>query len=298
MPPVQWRGVGRGGLDGLCGRQAAAFGGPRPRGILPSMNRMADRTKAGARIKYELRALGREDLPERFELDGLVYRRMVTVKHDFYAVTGFYEDDSGKRVVLKIGRVIPFHGVELKWLGRWLRDKEVRCYRELGDLPAVPKLVGLLGPTGFVHEYVPGRPLAKDRPVPDGFFDQLDALLAKLHARGIAYVDTNKPENILLGNDGRPHLIDFQVSWDRAMLPGPLGRWIMRRLAREDLYHIRKHRRRLRPDELTAEQLKAYERKSWAIRLHRFLSRPYFIIRRRLMAKWKKEGRVLAEGSK
>src|SRR5258707_12335587 len=90
----------------------------------------------------------------------------------------------------------------------------MRFYRKLQDLPNIPRLLGTVGDTGFVHEFVAGRPLASERPVPDGFFDRLVDSLAELHRRGIAYVDTNKPENILLGDDGQPHLIDFQISWD------------------------------------------------------------------------------------
>ena len=86
----------------------------------------------------------------------------------------------------------------------------MRIYRRLGDLPNVPEMLGLVGETGFLHAFVEGRPLEKGKPVPDGFFAELEALLREVHKRGIAYVDTNKPQNILLGDDGRPHLIDFQ----------------------------------------------------------------------------------------
>ncbi len=150
--------------------------------------------------------------------------------------------------VLKIGRVADFAGMPLEWLGKWICGREMRFYRKLADVPNVPKVLGMVGPTGFVHEYVQGRPLSKDRPVPDGFFTQLQALLDELHRRGIAYVDTNKPENILLGDDGKPHLIDFQISYDLH----EFGNWfvnraILRHMQREDFYHILKHKRRLRP---------------------------------------------------
>ena len=125
-------------------------------------------------------------------------------------------------------------------------------------------------PTGFVHGFVEGKPLSKDRPVPDGFFRQLVELLDELHRRNIAYVDTNKPENILLGDDGRPHLIDFQISYDMHEIGNWwLNRMILRQLQREDGYHILKHKKKLRPDEMTPEEISASERKSWPIRLHR-----------------------------
>ncbi|MDB5296283.1 MAG: serine/threonine protein kinase [Phycisphaerales bacterium] len=246
-----------------------------------------------------MRALGRDDLPEAFTIDGVAYRRTRTVKHDFFAATGFYADPAGRPVVLKVGRAAKFLGWRLDWLGRWLCERELRFYRRFADLPNVPAVVGRVGPTGFVHAYVEGQPLSKDRPVPDGFFDQLDALVTALHARDTAYVDTNKPENILLGDDGRPHLIDFQISFDLHDLDDwPWSRWLLRRMQREDRYHLLKHKKKLRPDEMTKEEWERAERKSALIRAHRFFTRPYFLVRRRAFRKLRETGRLLPEGSK
>ncbi|HWE03516.1 MAG TPA: hypothetical protein VG326_14015 [Tepidisphaeraceae bacterium] len=242
------------------------------------------------RVWHWMRALGKDPLPRHFEIDGVAYRLVRSVKHDFMAATGFYEDVAGHRVVLKIGRVAPMFGIPLRWIGRFLCRRETRFYRKLQDLPNIPRLIGLIGDTGFVHDYVHGRPLAADKSTPDGFFDQCTALLAELHRRGIAYADTNKPENILLGDDGRPHLIDFQISWD--------FRFLLKRMQREDIYHVLKHKKRLRPDELTAEELHRVRHKSFLIRAHRTVSRPYFLIRRRLFKHLRDSGRVMPEGSK
>jgi hypothetical protein len=246
-----------------------------------------------------MRALGKRDLPPTITIGDTVYRHERTVKHDFWAVTGFYQNDDGKRVVLKMSRTTDFAGVPLSWIGRWLCNREMRFYSKLGDLPNVPALLGKIGSTGFVHDFVDGRPLSKDRPVPDGFFDRLLALLRELHCRDIAYVDTNKPENILLGDDGLPHLIDFQISYDLHELGDLwLNRKLLTQLQSEDLYHILKHKKRLRPDEMTEGELAAAERKSWLIRLHRFLTKPYFRLRRRTFKRLRDAGRLLPEGSK
>lgn len=225
---------------------------------------------------------------------GVNWRRTDLIKHDFFAATAFYRDDEGRKSVLKIGRTIPYWGFPMNWLGRRLRDREVRIYVKLADLPNIPAMLGLVGDTGFLHAFVEGRPLEKGKPVPDGFFRELESLLKEIHRRGIAYVDTNKPQNILLGDDGRPHLIDFQISYDRNRFP---TKWLVRRFQREDLYHIRKHRRRMRPDEMTPEELAQAAKVSPWVKVHRFLTWPYFRIRRALFRKLEKDGRLLPSGS-
>lgn len=260
------------------------------------------RTGRPDRVAYSMRALGKTGLPPEFTLNGTTYRLVRTVKHDFFAGTAFYRDGAGRTVVLKASRIADFAGVPLLWLGRWLCRRELRFYTKLADLPNIPDVLGTVGPTGFVHDFVAGRPLEKHLPVPDGFFDELQDLLSELHRRGLAYVDTNKPQNILLGDDGRPHLIDFQISWDveEFDLPGlrTLNRWWLRRLQQEDFYHVLKHKRRIRPDEMTPDETERAMRRSALIRLHRFVSKPYFMLRRRTFKRLRDTGRLLPEGSK
>ena len=152
-----------------------------------------------------------------------------TIKHDFFAATGLYRDAAGEQFVLKMGRTSDFAGVPLRWLGQLLRRRELHFYQKLSDLPNVPAIVGKVGETGFVMEFIPGRPLSETSGVPDHFFDKLHEPTREVHRRGIAYVDTNKPQNILLGEDGEPHLIDFQISWDIEYLGRSWpNRWLLR----------------------------------------------------------------------
>lgn len=246
-----------------------------------------------------LRALGKRDLPQYFTLNHVSYRHEKTIKHDFFAATGFYLSQAGERVVLKVGRTQEYAGVPLQWLGRWLCNREMRFYSNCQDLPNVPKLLGKVGPTGLVHAYVEGQPLSKHRLIPDRLFDELFALLETLHARNIAYVDTNKPQNILQGDDGRPYLIDFQISFDlKDFGDNFLTRAILRRLQKEDRYHILKHKRKLRPDLLTEQEKAAAGKVSWFIKAHRFITKPYFLIRRRTFKRLRESGQLAPEGSK
>ena len=238
-----------------------------------------------------LRALGPEDLPPSIMLADGEYRHLRTFKHDFFAATGLYEGPSG-RVVLKMGRVVGLFGLPMAWLGELLAGHEASIYQEVDGLDGVPRWLGRWGRTGIVHAFVEGHPLQRNEYVPDDFFPRLEALLAELHRRGIAYVDLEKRENILVCADGSPALIDFQISykwagyqggrrtgWQRLM-PASVGNLLLTKLQQGDRYHVLKHRRRHRPDTLTAEQLAASYRRGWYIELHRRASWPFTALRR------------------
>lgn len=246
-----------------------------------------------------MRALGKHELPETIAVSGVEYRLVRSVKHDFFAATGFYDNAAGRRVVLKVGRTQDFAGVPMLWAGQRSCSRELRFHRKLRDVEQVPRVLGTLGKTGFVMEYVAGHRLCDVPRVPNGFFCELQELMERLHERGIAYVDANKTQNVLVSTDGRPHLIDFQISWDLETLGrGWLGRKILAHLQSEDGYHILKHKSRLRPDELTPDERGRTERKSLLLRTHRFLLKPYFGIRRHTFRRLRDSGRLLPEGSK
>jgi len=231
---------------------------------------------------YALRDLA---MPAQVTCNGGRYDHVETFKHDFFAATGLYRGPDGL-AVLKVGRVNDFLSLPMEWLGRFLCGREGRIYQAVHDLPGVPRFIGTVGTTGFLHEFVPGHPLQRRERVSDTFFDELADLLGALHARHIAYVDLNKRQNILVGDDGRPYLIDFQIS---LFLP-PRGwrgwwplRWLLARFQQADWYHTCKHKRRLRSDLLSAVERERVERLSIWIRLHRLVARPLTLLPRRTL---------------
>lgn len=238
-------------------------------------------------------------MPEEVFCNDHTFRWSHTFKHDFFAATGTYEGPDGT-AVLKVGRVTSLFGLPLSWIGRFLCGREVAHYERVQDLPGVPALIGRVDATGFLHDFVPGRPLGRDDTVSDTFFAELQEMLDTLHKRDIAYVDLNKRQNILLGEDGKPYLIDFQISiycpakgWGR--IPG--ARWMLRRFQHADHYHLLKHKRRLRPDQLTEDERKIVEHLSIWIRLHRLIARPLTQLRRALLKKLSKSETMHVPGS-
>jgi hypothetical protein len=232
-----------------------------------------------------LLALGKEPPPEAIEVAGASYRLERVYKHDFFAYTGLYGGSAG-RIVLKIGRTAGICGVPLRWVGRLHAWHESAVLAEVDDLDVVPRFTGRWGPCGITHEFVPGHPLARGEHVPDDFFPRLAEGLEAIHRRGLAYVDLEKCENVLVGDDGRPYLFDFQIAWrwpfhrTRGLWPLPA---IARRFQAGDRYHLRKLQLRTRPDQFTPEELAQARHKPFLVRLHGSLTRPLTWLRRRVL---------------
>lgn len=253
-----------------------------------------------------LKALGKEPPPEGIELAGSAYRLERVYKHDFFAYTALYAGPSGK-VVLKIGRKAAFFGLPLSWIGRLTAWHESSVLREVDDLPIVPRFTGRHGKHGMTHAFVPGHPLAKGERVPDDFFPRLSAGLAEIHRRGLAYVDLEKCENVLVGEDGSPWLFDFQIAWRWPFAFGRggfLDRWIAARFQAGDRYHLTKLQLRTRPDLFTEEELAAAKRKPFWVRLHNSVARPLTLLRRSVLKridparKGEERGRVRTPGAR
>lgn len=243
-----------------------------------------------------LRALGHDDPPVRFEAGGFTWQRLEIYKHDAFAATALYArvDDPERRAVGKFSRRQSAFGVPMGWLGRRFHDREVAVYRRMAGQPGVPAQLGepivegQRWPNAAAREYVVGHPLEHDERPNDDFFPALEQLLEAFHARRVAVVDLHKRDNILVGEDGRPHLMDFQIS-----LAGSYGwrawidprAWWLPSAIRADRYHMMKHWVRHRPDQLSAEQRDLDQYRPASIRLWRRLVKPIHLARRKLFVR-------------
>ena len=178
-------------------------------------------------------------------------------------------------------------GVRIPPLAALLARHEADLYDRLAGLPGIPRLVSRPRPDAFLREYVEGETVRATGRIPDGFFAALEGVLRGVHGRGVAYVDLAKEENVLVGADGRPWLVDFQVSLARE---GPL-RALVARFQREDLYHLSKMRLRRRPDEATPEDRRRVAGRSRLSRLHRAtVKKAYNLLTRHLVTRWSGAG--------
>ena len=202
------------------------------------------------------------------------------------------------RIVVKFGRRQPFCGLPLDWVGRFNRDHEEAVYRCLAGVEGVPRWLGRVGELGYAIEHIRGRPLDHPPAPPPGFFDRLRRIFDAIHARGVAYGDANKRSNILIAPDGGPFLIDYQLAlrrrddwpWPLRAVVGALVGYI----AGRDLYHLCKHKRRIAPREMTAQEEAISRDRGGLHVLHRKLTKPYRSLRRAFLRRQHERGRLVS----
>lgn len=238
------------------------------------------------------RALGNENPYQTIEIDAKNYRLLEVFKHDSWAATAIYGNEDNK-IVCKFNRQQPILGVPMSWLGRRLAQRENKFLKMFNGFPFFPsysgevKVNGVALPYASAHHYIEGTPLKRyEYKVSDDFFPQLQNALKCLHARQISYMDLNKQENIIVTEQGKPVLIDFQICFHLPQWwPGnskPM-RYLLRLLQQSDNYHLMKHYSRLRPDLFTPTELKRVQKRPWFINFYRCIQTPLRGLRRKLL---------------
>ena len=237
------------------------------------------------------RALGQAEPPEAVEIGGERYRRIEVLKHDSWAATAIYASATGK-ALCKFNRRQPILHIPMAWLGQRLAARERHFHTRLAGVVGIPAHLGTVSvdgvelPNAFSREFIEGHVLDRHQRVDDDFFPDFIRLLADVHARDVAHVDLHKRENVLVDRDGRPWLIDFQISFslpsDAPLLGLPL-RSLLRILQQCDDYHLLKHHLHHRPDQAGLEANEIDRRRPWWIRLHRRFAVPFRTLRRQLL---------------
>jgi hypothetical protein len=143
-------------------------------------------------------------------------------------------DVDGRRVAVKDYGARPF--LARQTIGRLLVRRECRAYQRAGAVPGLAPFLGRLGPFTLATAWIDAVPLA-DHPresVTSETFDRLDALIAGLHARGVALSDLHH-RDVLVAGDGSVHVVDLAVAHVLGPRPGALRRRVFARLSAQDL---------------------------------------------------------------
>jgi hypothetical protein len=241
-------------------------------------------------------ALGDGQLPESVNVANKMWHKVKTFKHDFFAATGLYKNDQEEVSVLKIFRPRSFLLLPYWLLSIFEARHEEKVYLRLQDTGHVPKWIGRYGRSGIMHEFVPGCHLNRGTTVSDDFFPKLEALFKTMHSRGMAYLDTNKPDNIIVGDDGKCYLIDFQITWVQPPFPFSLLTYPFFAIFKDsDLYHTKKHWRKIYPGNISKEEFD--KSRPLYIKIHRKFANPIRAIRRAYLRKIEEGAGSKPEGS-
>lgn len=261
-------------------------------------------------LQHQLYACGERPLPAQITLGENSYRLSHIFKNDFFAATALYEYSNNsqeprvptpQQIILKLNRRQHFLGLPLAWLGEMLCSHQISILRHLNHLNATPRFISRYGPTGLIYQYIPGRTLKENNEkLPNDFFDRLLQLLRQIHNAGVVYLDTNKRDNIIIGPDGRPHLVDFQISLHigkRFLFSRRLAESLRNTLQDADLYHLYKHKRKLAPELLTPDEYPLSRPTSKAIRIHRLAATPLRNLRRKLLKRLQPKDPLTAQNN-
>jgi len=196
-----------------------------------------------------------QNLPE---IQSQVLRPATNTRPAVYRVT----DGGVKAVVKDFSRLGFFYR---HTAGRFLVWRESKAYRHLRGIDGTPKLFRVIDGLALVIEEIRGRSLEnayRDITLSASFFNEMEALVNRFHERGIAHCDLKKEANVLLGEDGRPYIIDWGAAiFEREFRFHPLDR-IFQRFLKDDLMAVTKLKLAHIPETVSRAEKARYDYRS------------------------------------
>ena len=146
-------------------------------------------------------------------------------------------------------------------IGRFLVWRESKAYRRLRGLKGIPALYRTLGGLALIFEAIPGKSIESVEVVKnlsESFFEELSILVKRVHERGMAHCDLKRAPNIILGEDGKPYIVDWAGSISRQEFRFfPLNR-IYEKFIQDDLNALIKIRLKHCPERVSPEEKNRY----------------------------------------
>lgn len=203
------------------------------------------------------------------------------LKKDLFGEVWLQDSDSGPSIVRDTRPARWW----LKWLARSLLRREARGLAAMEGIAGVPELLRV-DKDRLTRSYIAGAPLHMGSPAGRTYFASAARLLRRMHRAGVVHNDLAKEPNLLVGDDGQPAFIDFQLAWHSS------GRGRLFRIAaHEDIRHLLKHKRTYCADALTQRERRILAKPSYLSRVYMGLVKPvYLFVTRRLFGWSDREG--------
>jgi predicted Ser/Thr protein kinase len=208
------------------------------------------------------------------------WRRERVLKADFFSLVelGRWPGRWGDALVVRrdVGAAVWW----IKPLAHYMIRKEARALRRLtaANFADAPRLLHWDG-RYLCRSWREGEALKTAQVRDPAFYRAAAATLRKLHRLGVAHNDLAKEPNWLVTAEGRPFLLDFQL----AKVSRRRG-WLFRRMAREDLRYLLKHKRKYCPGAMTGRERRLAETPGLLSRAWRKTGKKlYNIVTRRIL---------------
>jgi RIO-like serine/threonine protein kinase len=199
-----------------------------------------------------------------------------TLKRDLFGDVTLKKSDAGTVIVRNTASARWW----VRWLARCLLRREAKALAALDGLEGVPALLHVERDK-LVRSYISGKPLHRAKTDDIDWFIAASRLLRRIHRAGVSHNDLAKEPNLLVCDDGKPGIIDFQLAWHS---PGR-GR-LFRIAAHEDLRHLLKHKRTYRADCLTRRERDILANPSLLSRAWMGTVKPVYIFVTRKLLGW------------
>jgi len=148
-----------------------------------------------------------------------------------------------------------------KAINRWSIRHEFKIYEILENLDGIPKCYGLTKDGSLVLEYIDGESYRSKQFELDGndqFFNSLLELIKSMHDKGIAHGDLKRKDNLLVGGDLNPYLIDFGTALIKENRSGFFKKIIFNFLKKTDLNAWVKHKYKRSYDKISEKDKDYY----------------------------------------
>jgi RIO-like serine/threonine protein kinase len=204
-----------------------------------------------------------------------------TLKRDLFGDVVLKTNDSGTVIIRNTASARWW----VRWLAKYLLRREAKALAALDGIDGVPRLLHV-DREKLVRSYIIGKPMHRARPGDIDWFVAASRLLRRIHCAGVSHNDLAKEPNLLVRDDGKPGIIDFQLAWHSR------GRGRLFRIAaHQDIRHLLKHKRTYRADRLTQRERDILDNPSPVSRIWMGTVKPvYLFVTRRLLGWADREG--------
>jgi len=140
-------------------------------------------------------------------------------------------------------------------VGPILIRREFGALRNLLGVDGVPQLAGVVDRYALAMEMIVGRRLdhVPGKELTQDYFDKLRLVIDSVHKRGVAHCDLRSRGNAMLGDDGKPYVVDFAACVFKGRGFNPFFVWLFRQFVRADRNALLRMKDRFAPHLMTAD---------------------------------------------